>query len=99
MADGINEGDEEGTVEGIAVLVYVGGIEGLLSEHVAQTFKDLAVLSQGSLPKTVLVAKTLQEFNPRHDEVIVAVVVFKAHVEIRKGLKLTKLFINYNIIN
>jgi hypothetical protein len=32
----------------------------------------------------VLVAKTLQEFNPRHDEVIVAVVVFKAQVEERK---------------
>jgi hypothetical protein len=90
MTEGVMVGNKVGAFVGIAVegerVVAVLGITvgiGLLIEHAAHTFKNLAVLSQASLPKTVLVARTLQEFNPRHDEVIVAVVVFKAQVEVR----------------
>jgi hypothetical protein len=76
-------GSADGTTDGTNVVgLKVGDVEGILREQEAHTFKDLRVPTQGSRPKKTAVAETLQEFNPTHFETIVAVVVFKAQLEV-----------------
>jgi hypothetical protein len=55
---------------------------GLESEQVAHTFKYLGVNWQGSFPNSLFVTRKVQEFCPTHFEINIALVVFKAQLEV-----------------
>jgi hypothetical protein len=77
-------------VVGDKVMMAEGRNDGekVFSEQEAHTFKYLGVPSQGSLPNSLFVTKTVQEFCPTHFEINIALVVVKEQPDVAKDSQL-----------